>query len=58
MNLIPRADWGARPPNHDAHDEKGFFHPRRNPGGWLVYEEPLAQVLNTLVIHHSALGSA
>lgn len=57
MHLIPRADWGALPPNHHARDENGFFHPRRNPGGWLVYKEPLAQVLNTLVIHHSALDA-
>ena len=57
MHLIPRADWGALPPNHNARDEKGFFHPRRNPGGWLVYDQPLTQVLNTLVIHHSALAA-
>lgn len=55
MNIIPRAAWGASPANHNASDERGFFHPKRNPGGWLVYGEPLTQVLNTLVIHHSAL---
>ena len=56
MQIIPRSAWGAAPPNHHARDENGFFHPRRNPGGWLVYPRPLTEMLNTLVIHHSALN--
>jgi hypothetical protein len=58
MPIIPRTTWGAAPPNHHARDENGFFHPRRNPGGWLVYTRPLTEMLNTLVIHHSALDVA
>lgn len=57
MHIIARAIWGAAPPNHNAPDENGFFHPRRNPGGWLVYEQLLTDVLNTIVIHHSALDA-
>ncbi|MBK9050806.1 MAG: N-acetylmuramoyl-L-alanine amidase [Chloroflexi bacterium] len=55
--ITSRAQWGALHPNHQARDENGFFHPRRNPGGWLVYDQPLHKVLNTLVIHHSALDA-
>lgn len=55
---ISRTQWGALPPNHHAREENGFFHPRRNPGGWLIYDEPLEKVLNTLVIHHSALDAS
>ncbi|MEI2612174.1 MAG: peptidoglycan recognition family protein [Candidatus Promineifilaceae bacterium] len=53
--IISREVWGARRPNHQATEERGFFHSRRNQGGWLVYEQPLVQVLHTVVIHHSAL---
>lgn len=55
MHIISRTTWGAAPPNHNARDENGFFHPRHNPGGWLVYTRPLTEMLNTLVIHHSAM---
>jgi len=56
--IISRAQWGALPPNHQARDESGFFHPRRNQGGWLVYDEPLEKVFTTLVVHHSALDAS
>ncbi|MCL4871090.1 MAG: peptidoglycan recognition protein family protein [Anaerolineae bacterium] len=54
MQFISRAQWGALPPDHTAREENGFFHPQHNPGGWLVYTRPLTELLNTLVIHHSA----
>lgn len=53
--LQTRAQWGARPPNYRAADEGGWFDPRRNPGGWLVYDDP-AHMLTTVVVHHTALG--
>jgi len=53
--IISRTEWGAAEPDHDARAERGFFDPAANPGGWLVYPDPLADILNTLVVHHSAL---
>ena len=41
--IILRAQWGAVEPDLNAPGEHG------------VYDEPLTQVLNTIVIHHSAL---
>jgi N-acetyl-anhydromuramyl-L-alanine amidase AmpD len=32
-----------------------LYDPVTNPGGWLVYTEPLPEVLTTIVVHHSAL---
>jgi hypothetical protein len=55
LPLIARAEWGAAAPNHKARGERGHFDPQRNPAGWLRYPEPLAEVLTTLVVHHSAL---
>jgi len=55
LALIPRASWGAAAPNLAAPNEHGRFDPRNNPEGWLVYDQPLAQVLNTIIVHHSSL---
>jgi N-acetylmuramoyl-L-alanine amidase len=55
LTLISRSAWGALPPNLDARDEHGLFDPLTNPGGWLEYPGPLASILRTVVIHHSAL---
>ena len=54
LNIIPRAGWGAVEPIVDASIE-GLYDPVVNPGGWLVYDRPLPQVLNTIIVHHSAL---
>ena len=35
--------------------EHGRFDPQSNPEGWLTYAKPLAEVYNTLIVHHSAL---
>lgn len=53
---IPRADWGAREPavTPDGWGENGPYS-AANPDGWLVYEQPLAEVYHTIVVHHSAL---
>jgi len=53
--IISRAEWKAVPPNLNATNETGLYDQQTNPGGWKVYAEPLAKVLRTVVIHHSAL---
>jgi hypothetical protein len=54
VTLITRAEWGAVEPNMDAATERGVFNRVTNRGGWLEYDQPLDQVLTTLVVHHSA----
>jgi hypothetical protein len=55
LGIIPRAEWGAAEPDHTVSGERGIYHPITNREGWLVYQEPLEQVLTTIVVHHSAL---
>lgn len=57
VTIIPRSDWGALEPDIrvNARGERGLYDRVTNPAGWLIYDRPLAQVLNTIVIHHSAL---
>jgi len=54
LEIIPRADWGALLPNIEGSVE-GTYDAVANPGGWYTYTEPLANALNTIIIHHSAL---
>ena len=55
LSLITRDGWGAaEAPQYMAGGEAGPFDPA-NPAGWLVYPEPLAGWLKTVVVHHSAL---
>lgn len=54
LTITPRAAWGAVEPNLEAASEQGLYDPVHNPGGWLVYDAPLTQVLHTLVVHHTA----
>lgn len=54
LDIIERDAWGAMEPDLRGSVE-GVYHPSHNPGGWFVYDEPLRQVLNTIVVHHSAL---
>lgn len=54
LTVIEREAWGAVAPNLEARGEHGVFDAETNPTGWLVYPEPLAQVLTTLIVHHSA----
>lgn len=51
--VISRAEWGARPPDHQALNEFGFAQSALDPE-WYVYTESLVDVYNTVVIHHSA----
>lgn len=53
--VISRADWGALEPNHQATGEGGMYDAITNPDGWLIYDQPLDQVLHTIIVHHSAL---
>jgi hypothetical protein len=50
---VSRAEWGAADPVLDS--VEGVYDPVNNPGGWMVYEEPLERVLTTIIVHHSAL---
>lgn len=53
--IIPRSEWNAAEPNMHAADEHGLYDPITNPGGWMVYDQPLSEVLKTVIIHHSVL---
>jgi len=52
--IYSRAEWGARPVNLNAENEHGIYS-NTNPEGWLVYDLPLNEAYQTVVIHHSAL---
>jgi hypothetical protein len=54
LNIIPRSEWGAVEPD-PATSTEGVYDPSTNPGGWMIYDEPLRKVLTTIVVHHSAL---
>jgi hypothetical protein len=55
LPMRKRADWQAAAVRKVSRVEFGDFDARLNPNGWRVYEEPLTQVLRSIVIHHSAL---
>lgn len=55
LNITSRTDWKALEPNHEAQGENGFYNPITNPDGWREYTQPLTEIFNTLIIHHSAL---
>ena len=55
LGVIPRSEWGALPPDHTISGEQGFYAPVTNPTGWLTYEIPLREALDTIVVHHTAL---
>jgi hypothetical protein len=52
--IIPRADWGALPPDHEADNETGFFS-QENIEGWRVYDPDIRSIYKTLVVHHSVV---
>jgi hypothetical protein len=54
LSIVTRAEWGAVEPQI-ATSVEGVYDPHSNPGGWYRYEKPLAEVLTTIVVHHSAL---
>jgi hypothetical protein len=53
LDIVSRAEWGAVDPVMDS--VEGVYDPETNPGGWLAYDEPLEEVLTTIIVHHSAL---
>jgi hypothetical protein len=53
VTIIPRSEWGAREPNHDAPNEYGFADVVTDTS-WYVYPEALTDAYNTVAIHHSA----
>lgn len=53
LRIVPRAEWGAVEPKLDS--VEGMYDPVTNPGGWMVYDDPLEEVLTTIIVHHSAL---
>ena len=57
LKIILRKEWGAVDPavSEDGNGEYGPYHPVTNPNGWMVYDQPLADILNRIVLHHSAL---
>lgn len=50
--ITTRQEWNARPPNHDAPNEAGYFS-AENAEGWLDYPGDLRDVYRTVVVHHS-----
>lgn len=54
LTIVSRSEWGASEPEI-ASSVEGVYDPLTNPGGWYLYEKPLIEVLNTIVVHHSAL---
>jgi hypothetical protein len=53
LAIIPREEWQAREPNHEATEEFGFSDDT-NITGWKEYIQPLQDVYHTVAIHHSA----
>ena len=56
--IVSRAEWSARPLDLEAPEEFGLFDPQTNPNGVLYYPSDLSAVLNTVVVHHSAIPNA
>lgn len=50
--LRPRAEWGARAPNHTAENEPGFYS-LENVEGWREYAGDLRAIYRTVIVHHS-----
>lgn len=55
LAMVTRTGWGAAAPDLTGYGEHGYFDAASNPEGWLEYPAPLADALNTIVVHHSAL---
>lgn len=52
--IVTREGWGARPTNHAAAEEFGFYT-LDNPEGWREYSGDLREAYQTVVIHHSSI---
>jgi hypothetical protein len=56
-DAVPRELWGAFPPDTQAPNENGFYNPETNPEGWRMYDVPLREAYQTVVIHHSVIDT-
>jgi hypothetical protein len=56
--IITRDEWGARSLSLEAPEEFGLFNAKSNVEGVLYYSENLSVVLNTVVVHHTAISDA
>jgi len=56
--ILSREEWGAQPLNLLAPEELGLFDVASNQEGVLYYEDDLRSVLNTIVVHHTAISDA
>ncbi|HNT75258.1 MAG TPA: peptidoglycan recognition family protein [Anaerolineae bacterium] len=54
LHVVSREEWRAGEPDLQAAAEHGLYDPQTNPGGWLIYDAPLSEVLHTIVVHHTA----
>lgn len=54
LSILPRSAWGARRPNHNARNERGFYS-AANPLGWRNYGADYPDIYRTLVAHHSVI---
>jgi hypothetical protein len=54
LTVISRAEWGAVEPDLVTSDERPY-DAVSNRSGWMVYEGPLDDALDTIIVHHSAL---
>jgi hypothetical protein len=54
LSILPRTAWNARPPNHNARSERGFYS-AANPFGWRDYGADYPDIYRTLVVHHSVI---
>jgi hypothetical protein len=52
--IITRAGWSARAPDHAAENEPGFYS-LDNAEGWRDYEGDLRAIYRTVVVHHSVI---
>ena len=57
-DILSRAEWGARSLDLEAPEEFGLFDAKSNQEGVLYYADDLRAVLNTIVVHHSAIPNA
>jgi hypothetical protein len=57
-DIVSRTEWGARSLDLQAPDEFGLFDVESNLEGVLYYPEDLNAVLNTIVVHHTAISNA
>ncbi len=55
LSVITRPGWGAAPRRWVPEGESGLYDPLTNPNGWMIYPDPLAAQLHTVIVHHSAL---